>query len=65
MRTRLKTARTNRRRTQQEVADYLNIAKNYYQSIEAGTSDGSVKNWLKLFEFFDKAIPLDKLMENN
>ena len=64
MRNELKKARNSKSATQQDVADYLNIAQNHYQRIEYDKSDTSSDNWLKLFEFFEKAVPLDKLMAN-
>ena len=64
MRTKLQEARKSKKLTQSQAGDHLGITKNAYQAVELGTRDGSVKNWLKLFELFDKEIPLDELMQN-
>jgi len=59
----LKKGRELKKVTQKEVASHLGIAVNNYQNIEAGRSGTSEDNWLKLFKYFDKAVPLDELME--
>ena len=64
MREELQRARKSKNLTQQQVAEYLSIIKEAYQKIEYGTRGTSETNWLKLFEYFDKAIPLDELMRN-
>ena len=64
MRTELQVARKAKKHTQRQVAEYLNMTKNAYQAIELGTRGTGETNWLKLYDYFDKEIPLDKLMEN-
>ena len=64
MRQGLKHGRAIKKVTQRETALYLGIAENNYQNIEAGRSNTSADNWLKLFEYFDRTVPLDKLMED-
>lgn len=49
--------------TQLEVADRLQITERHYQSLEAGTSYGSVKVWQALSQLFGKTI--DYLLEDN
>jgi transcriptional regulator with XRE-family HTH domain len=62
MRTNLQEARTSQNLYQKTVAEHLGIATNHYQQLEYGKSDTSSDNWLKLFEYFGRAVPLDKLM---
>ena len=61
----LKKTRENNNLTQIEVAKFLNIAETSYQRIEAGTRGTSEINWIKLFNLFNKKIPLNELMENS
>jgi len=63
LRTNLKMARTHKGKTQQDVANYLNISKNQYQRIEYGESGTVEESWLKLFEYFGRETPLHELME--
>jgi len=60
----LKKGREIKRVTQKDVASYLGIAVNNYQNIEAGRNGTSENNWLKLFEYFNKEIPLHELMKD-
>ena len=61
----LKKAREEANLTQLEVAKSLNIAATSYQRIELGTRGTSEDNWLKLYNLFNKKIPLNKLMQNS
>ena len=45
MRQNLKAARKDKRLTQQQMADYLNITLRYYQQIEAGQRTGDFMLW--------------------
>ena len=63
-RKKLKAAREGKRFTQAEVAKYLGVTTNAYQAIELGNNGTSESNWLKLYDLFDKKIPLNELMEN-
>ena len=63
MRARLQQARINKSVTQKEVAIYLGMVHKAYQAIELGTRGTSENNWLKLFEYFNREIPLHELME--
>lgn len=47
--------------TQLQVADRVNIGIRQYQSLEAGTSEGSMKVWKKLKQLFNENI--DYLLE--
>ena len=62
-RKKLKAARENANLTQADVAKYLSMSPNAYQAIELGTRGTSEFNWLKLFDLFNKKIPLNELME--
>ena len=42
--------------TQKQVANLLNITLRHYQSLEAGTSDGSIKVWKQLSNLFNKSL---------
>lgn len=48
MRENLIHARKKYGHTQQELAEKVDITERHYQSLEAGTSDGSIKVWEKL-----------------
>ena len=47
--------------TQKEIALKLNLSLRQYQSLEAGTSNGSIKTWQHLRRLFGKTI--DYLLE--
>ena len=64
MRQGLKQGRKMKNMTQKETALYLGIAPVNYQNIEAGRNGTSEDNWLKLFDLFDRIIPMDELMKN-
>lgn len=53
MRKNLIKARRSKGLTQVELAKILNISENYYQSIEYGKRQGSIKIWDKLEELFN------------
>ena len=63
MRAELQKARKSKKLTQKSVAEHLGIINGAYQKIEYGTRGTSQGNWLKLFELFDKSVPLERLME--
>lgn len=63
MREVLQQARQEKNKTQKIIAEYLDITKNAYQKIELGTRGTSEDNWLKLFDYFDRKVPLHELME--
>ena len=48
--------------TQEELANKLGISTRQYQRLEAGTSDGSIKTWLKLKDILN-AETIDYLLE--
>lgn len=48
MRKNLIDARKKNSYTQKELAQLINLSERQYQSLEAGTSDGSIKTWQKL-----------------
>lgn len=52
MRHNLKKARQNAGMTQQQVADYLEISEQYYQSLEYGKKIGRIELWDKLEDLF-------------
>lgn len=62
MRKKLKNARKEKGYTQEEMAKYLNITLRHYQSLEAGTSEGSVGVWKRLREKLE-AKSIDDLLE--
>lgn len=64
MRINLINARNEKGFTISEMSILLNITERQYRYIEAGTRGTSEENWIKLFEFYDEEIPLNKLMEN-
>jgi len=41
---------------QADLANYLKITVRHYQAIETGTSDGSLKLWMKLSKLFNTSI---------
>ena len=47
---------------QEELANKLGISTRQYQRLEAGTSDGSIKTWLKLKDILN-AETIDFLLE--
>lgn len=53
--------------TQKELAVTLGITERHYQSIEAGTSDGSVALWKALSKMFNCTIDylLEQVVENH
>lgn len=61
MRKNLITERKQKRLTQAETAQRIGITTRQYQALEAGTSDGSIKVWLRLKDLFHK--PIDYLLE--
>ena len=61
MRENLIAERKKRKFTQAEVAKMLGKTTRHYISLEAGTSDGSIKVWYKLKDLFHK--PIDYLLE--
>lgn len=64
IRIKLKQARKENKLTQKDVASHLEIAETSYQRIELGLRGTSEENWIKLFNLFNKEIPLNKLMHN-
>lgn len=48
----LKAARIAKGMTQQQVAEYLDIAQRHYQRIENGEALGSIKHWDALEDLF-------------
>lgn len=42
--------------TQVQLAEKINISTRYYQDLEAGTSNGSLKVWQKLKQVLNKSI---------
>ena len=63
MRIALQNARKSKKLFQAQVAQYLGMRTKAYQRIEGGTRGTSESNWLKLYEYFDRAYPLHELME--
>lgn len=61
MRKNLVNTRNNKNLTQVETAKLISITVRHYKALEAGTSDGSMKVWVKLSELFGKTI--DYLLE--
>ncbi|MCL2815821.1 MAG: helix-turn-helix domain-containing protein [Oscillospiraceae bacterium] len=64
MRTKLINARNEKKLTVSQASTLLGISERQYCYIEAGGRDTNSDNWLKLFEMFDKTVPLDQLMAN-
>lgn len=52
MREKLKAARTEKRMTQQQVADQLKIGLRHYKKIESGETMGSIAVWDMLEDLF-------------
>ena len=52
MRQNLKTARKEKKMTQQSVADYLGVSERTYQRLEHGKTLGSIAHWDKLEDLF-------------
>lgn len=61
LRINLVNARKNRELTQVQVADTIGVSEQYYQRLEAGTSNGSIDTWSKLKALFNTNI--DDLLE--
>lgn len=61
MRKNLIEARKKAQLTQTELAKQLSVSLRQYQSLEAGTSGGSIKVWQRLKELYEK--PIDFLLE--
>ncbi len=61
MRKNLITTRKNKNLTQIDIATKIGISERQYRSLEAGTSDGSIKIWQKLKSVLNK--PIDFLLE--
>lgn len=53
MRENLRSARKEKRMTQQSVSDYLGISLRYYQNIEAGDRTGDFEIWDNLEDLFN------------
>ena len=49
----LKSARNEKKKTQQEISDYLGISLRYYQKIESGDSTGSFWVWDALEDYLE------------
>ena len=63
----LKKYRLLKNLKQHEVARCLNITLRHYKSLEAGTSDGSIKLWKQLAKLYGTTIDdlLEQEVENN
>lgn len=48
--------RKKKQLTQAETAEFAGISTRQYQSLEAGTSEGSIKVWKKLSDLFKQTI---------
>lgn len=59
----LKSLREKKRRSQQEVADFLNISQRTYSNIESDKSDISCEKIFKLSKFLD--FDYYELIQNN
>lgn len=55
------STRKNKGYTQKEIAKQVKVTERHYRTLEAGTSNGSMKVWHRLSELFDK--PIDFLLE--
>ena len=64
MRFNLKNARQKAQLTLVELSNKLNISPRQYRSLEAGTSEGSVKVWSALKNLLD-APSIDFLLEQD
>lgn len=53
---RLKQLRTERKLTQREVAEYLNIATNAYQNYEYDNREMNIKTLTALADYFDVSV---------
>ena len=62
MRINLIKLRQNKNLTQVELAKKLEVSERQYRSLEAGTSDGSIKIWRKLKDILN-AETIDCLLE--
>lgn len=54
--------------TSESIKEYLKndgMATKAYQAVERGIRGTSENNWLKLFDLFERKIPLHELMENS
>lgn len=56
LRKNLKNERLTAKLNQKQIAEILNITERHYQSLEAGTSNGSVPIWEQLSTMFQKTI---------
>lgn len=61
MRVNLIRARKEKRLTQKQISQILQISERHYQKLEAGTSNGSIELWCKLKDLFNQ--PIDCLLE--
>ena len=48
--------RISHEKSKQQMADMLKISVRQYSRMEDGTSDGHIKNWVKLSKMFKKSI---------
>ena len=62
LRKKLIALRKNKNLTQVEIAKKLGISTRHYKSLEAGTSNGSIKIWSKLKDILN-AETIDFLLE--
>lgn len=53
---RIKELRKENRKTQTEMAKYLNIAQNSYQRYEAGETEPNIGNLIKLADYYNVSI---------
>lgn len=53
MREKLQILRKEKKLTQAQLAEILNISTNHYQAIELGTKQGSITIWDKLEDIFE------------
>ena len=65
IRSNLRKARKRKNLTQKQTADVIGVTDRQYQHIEAGTRGTSESNWLKLFDLFERSVPLNELMETD
>jgi len=63
MREKLRAARKARNLTSRNVAAFLGVSERAYNHWENANRSMSEENWLKLFDYFDREIPLHELME--
>ena len=64
MRKKLKKARKEKGFFQSEVAKIINVSERQYRRLEAGESDTSGDNWIRIHEYLDKIYPLEDMMKN-